>query len=97
MVVAATEVNRMTSIPEFLRPSEAMALLGIRHPDTLRKLRRAHPEIAVRFLWMKHTRYRKDRLLALLEQRHPPGGLAKAAGSGMTPLESAVPPAARST
>lgn len=86
----------MTPIPEFLRPSEAMALLGIRHPDTLRKLRRAHPEIAIRFGWMKHHRYRRDRILVLLEERHSPRVLAKAPGSGMTAMESAVAPAARS-
>lgn len=54
--------------PELLRPSEAMVFLGIRHPDTLRKLRRAHPEIAVRLMGMKHHRYVRARLVGLRER-----------------------------
>lgn len=55
----------MQTLPEFMRPSEAMAFLGIRHPDTLRKLRRAHPGIAIRFGGMKHHRYLTVKLVAL--------------------------------
>jgi len=54
---------------EFLRPAEAMALLGIRHPDTLRRLRRARPGIAVLFGGMTHFRYLRARILALRDER----------------------------
>lgn len=59
----------MSQPPELLRPGEAMVLLGIRHPDTLRKLRRANPEIAVNVAGMKHYRYVRTRVLALRRVR----------------------------
>lgn len=61
----------METMPEYLRPSEAMTFLGIRHRDTLRKLRRAHPGIAVRFGFMKHHRYITAQLVALRQARVP--------------------------
>lgn len=45
-----------------------MQLLGIRHPDTLRKLRRANPGIAIRLAGMKHHRYVRARLVSLRER-----------------------------
>lgn len=46
-----------------------MALLGIRHPDTLRRIRRANPDVVVRLNGMKHHRYVRARLLAIVQRR----------------------------
>lgn len=83
---------------ELLRPSEAMAVLGIRHRDTLRRLRRCHPEIAVKLPGMKHHRYRRAQLVHLVQHAVEGGQIvrvAKIPPSVKTSTESAVQPSSR--
>lgn len=58
-------------IPEFMTPGQAMQLLRVRSPKTLRKLRQAHPDLAIRLPGMKHWRYVQSRVAALLKKERP--------------------------
>lgn len=56
--------------PEFMTPGQAQEALGIKSPKTLRKLRKAKPELAIMLPGMGQWRYVKSRILALTQEGH---------------------------
>ena len=58
-----------TLLGEFLSRSKAMLLLGVRHADTLERIRQARPEIAVVLPGMKRRRYVRSRIMVIAKER----------------------------
>lgn len=60
--------------PEFMTTSQAMAMLSVRSPKTLRKLRLDDPKMAVVLPGMKQWRYVRSRLLQKVAERKEHNG-----------------------